>query len=203
MTTAFIPPDEAEVASVVREAAARRTPLAVEGGGTRRGLGRPMQTAATLSTAKLRGVTLYEPTELVLSARAGTPLAEVEALLAKHGQRLAFEPMDHRPLQGSGGEPTLGGIVAANVSGPRRIEAGAARDTLIGVRAVTGRGEAVKSGGRVMKNVTGYDLVKFLAGSYGTLAVLSEVTFKVLPKPETEATLVLSGLDERRAVAAL
>jgi glycolate oxidase FAD binding subunit len=203
MAAPLKPVDEAELAAAVREAATRKTPLAVEGGGTRRGLGRPMQTAATLSTAKLRGVTLYEPTELVISARAGTPLSEVEATLAKYGQRLAFEPMDHRYLERTEGEPTIGGVVAANVSGPRRIEAGAARDTLIGVRAVTGRGEAVKSGGRVMKNVTGYDLVKFLAGSYGTLAVLSEVTFKVLPKPETEATLVLPGLDERKAVAAL
>jgi glycolate oxidase FAD binding subunit len=203
MAAALQPADEAELATAVRDAAARRTPLAVEGGGTRRGLGRPMQTAATLSTAKLSGVTLYEPSELVVSARAGTPLAEIEALLASRGQRLAFEPMDHRPLLRSEGEPTIGGVVAANVSGPRRIEAGAARDTLIGVRAVTGRGEAVKSGGRVMKNVTGYDLVKFLAGSYGTLAVLSEVTFKVLPKPETEATLVLPGLGDRRAISAL
>ncbi len=203
MTAALKPGDERELTAAVREAAAKKTPLAVEGGGTRRGLGRPTQTAATLSTTRIRGITLYEPTELVISARAGTPLAEVEAALAKYNQRLAFEPMDHRYLERSEGEPTIGGVVAANVSGPRRIEAGAARDTLIGVRAVTGRGEAVKSGGRVMKNVTGYDLVKFLAGSYGTLAVLSEVTFKVLPRPETEATLVVAGLDERKAVAAL
>lgn len=203
MTPALNPLDEAELVAVVKEAAAGRTPLAVEGGGSRRGLGRPTQTAATVSTAKLRGVTLYEPTELVLSARAGTPLVEVETLLAKHNQRLAFEPMDHRFLEHSDGEPTVGGVVATNASGPRRIQAGAARDSLIGVRAVTGRGDAVKSGGRVMKNVTGLDLVKFLAGSYGTLAVLSEVTFKVLPQPETEATLVMSGLDDRRAIAAL
>jgi glycolate oxidase FAD binding subunit len=203
LNAALSPRDEADLAVAVRDASARKMPLAVEGGGTRRGLGRPMQTAATLSTAKLRGVTLYEPAELVLSAKAGTPLAEVEALLAKYNQRLAFEPMDHRFLERSDGEPTVGGVVAANVSGPRRIQAGAARDSLIGVRAVTGRGEAIKSGGRVMKNVTGYDLVKFLAGSYGTLAVLSEVTFKVLPKPETEATLVVPALDERKAVAAL
>jgi glycolate oxidase FAD binding subunit len=201
--TAWLPADEAELAAMVAEAAGTRTPLAVEGGGTRTGLGRPMQTAATLSTTRLTGVTLYEPSEMVLSARAGTPLAEVEALLAKNRQRLAFEPMDHRLLYGGSGEPTVGGVVAANVSGPRRIAAGAARDSLIGIRAVTGSGATVKSGGRVMKNVAGLDLVKFLAGSFGTLAVLSEVTFKVLPVPEAEATLVLSGLDDARAVTAL
>ncbi len=203
MIAALAPSDEDGLAAAVADAASRRAPLAVEGGGTRANLGRPMQTAATLSTAKLAGVTLYEPAELVLSARAGTPLAEIEALLAASDQRLAFEPIDHRLVAGTEGEPTIGAVAAANLSGPRRIQVGAARDSLIGVRAVTGRGEVVKSGGRVMKNVTGYDLVKLLAGSYGTLAVLSEVTFKVLPAPETEATLVLSGLDDGRAVAAL
>jgi glycolate oxidase FAD binding subunit len=197
------PADEAELAAIVADAAAKRTPVAVEGGGTLRGLGRPMQTAGTLSTARLTGVTLYEPAEMVLSARAGTPLAEVEGLLAAKGQRLAFEPPDLRAFYGTSGTPTIGAVAAANLSGPRRIAAGAARDGLIGVRAVSGRGEIVKSGGRVMKNVTGLDLVKFLAGSYGTLAVMSEVTFKVLPAPETEATLVYSGLDDGRAISAL
>jgi glycolate oxidase FAD binding subunit len=197
------PADEKELSSLVADAAARKTPLAVVGGGTRQGLGRPMQTAGTLSTARLTGVTLYEPTEMVVSARAGTPLAEIEALLAKNGQRLAFEPTDSRALYGSLGEPTIGAVAAANLSGPRRINQGAARDHLIGVRAVTGRGDVVKSGGRVMKNVTGLDLVKFLAGSHGTLAVLSEVTFKALPAPETEATLVFAGLSDARAVAAM
>lgn len=201
--THLAPADEVELAAIVSESAASKTPLAIEGGGTRGGLGRPMQTAATLSTARMSGITLYEPTELVLSARAGTPLAEVEALLADNGQRLAFEPPDHRELYGSTGVPTIGAIAAANISGSRRIQVGAARDSLIGIRAVNGRGEATKSGGRVMKNVTGYDLVKFLAGSYGTLAVLSEVTFKVLPAPETEATLVITGLDDNRAVGAM
>ena len=202
-TQALHPATEAELAGVVADAAAHKTPLAIVGGGTRSCLGRPMQTAATLSTARLTGVTLYEPAELVLSARAGTPLAEIEALLAKNNQRLAFEPPDYRPLYGTTGEPTIGAIAAANLSGPRRVQAGAARDSLIGIRAVTGRGDVVKSGGRVMKNVTGLDFVKFLAGSYGTLAVLSEVTFKVQPAPEIEATLILHGLDDTRAVAAL
>jgi glycolate oxidase FAD binding subunit len=199
----FEPADEAELAGIIADAAGSRTPLAIEGGGTRAGLGRPTQTAATLTTRSLTGVTLYEPAELVLAAKAGTPVAGIEALLATRRQRLAFEPMDHRALLGSTGEPTIGGVVACNVSGPRRINAGAARDSLIGVRAVTGKGEVVKSGGRVMKNVTGLDLVKFLAGSYGTLAVFSEVTFKLQPAPESEATLVLSGLDDVRAVEAL
>src|SRR5690242_14550882 len=130
MAEALNPNDEAELAEMVLAAAGRRTPLTVEGGGSRRGLGRPMQTAATLSVSGLRGITLYEPTELVLSARAGTPLAEVEAALAVHGQRLAFEPMDHRQLERSEGAPTIGGVVAVNASGPRRIQAGAARDSL-------------------------------------------------------------------------
>jgi glycolate oxidase FAD binding subunit len=203
MNGVLAPADEKEVAVLVADARRRRTPLAVIGGDTRAGLGRPTQTAASLSTSALVGVTLYEPAELVLSARAGTPLADVEKLLSEKGQRLAFEPMDHRALLGSKGEPTIGGVVAANVSGPRRIQAGAARDSLIGVRAVTGEGDVVKSGGRVMKNVTGYDLVKFLAGSYGTLAVMTEVTFKVLPVPEAEATLMISGLDDARAIEAL
>ncbi len=201
--TALVPTDEAELAVMVADAAAKKTPLAVVGGGTRNGLGRPMQTAATLSTMDLTGVTLYEPTEMVLSARAGTPLTEIEALLAERSQRLAFEPMDHRGIYGSRGDPSIGAVAAANLSGPRRIQAGAARDNLIGLRAVTGSGEVVKSGGRVMKNVTGLDLVKFLAGSHGTLAVLSEVTFKVLPSPETEATIAITGLSDARAVTAM
>jgi len=203
MTGVLVPADENDLAVVVADANRRRRPLAVVGGDTRAGLGRPTQTAASLSTSALVGVTLYEPAELVLSARAGTPLADVEKLLSEKGQRLAFEPMDHRALLGSKGEPTIGGVVAANVSGPRRIQAGAARDSLIGVRAVTGEGDIVRSGGRVMKNVTGYDLVKFLAGSFGTLAVMTEVTFKVLPVPEAETTLVISGLDDARAIEAL
>ena len=203
MTALLSPVDEAALAALVADAAVEKTPLAIVGGGTRVGLGRPMQTAATLSTARLTGVTLYEPSELVLSVRAGTPLSEIEELLSSKSQRLAFEPFDHRSVYGASGESTIGAIAAANVSGSRRIQAGAARDSLIGIRAVNGSGEIVKSGGRVMKNVTGYDLVKFLAGSYGTLAVLSEVTFKVLPMPETETTLAFGGLSDDRAVSLL
>jgi glycolate oxidase FAD binding subunit len=197
------PADENHLAAIVAEAAAKKTPLAVMGAGTRSGLGRPMQTADTISTMLLSGVTLYEPSELVISARAGTALRDIEGLLRGKGQRLAFEPLDHRGIYGTSGNPTIGAIAAANLSGPRRIQGGAARDSLIGVRAVTGFGKVVRAGGRVMKNVTGLDLVKFLAGSMGTLAVLSEVTFKVQPAPETEATLAITGLADERAVAAM
>ena len=197
------PATESDLCAIVAEARAKKTPLAIEGGGTRAGLGRPVQTAETVSMRGLDGIVFYEPAEMVISARAGASLAPVQALLAERNQILPFEPPDHRRFYGSTGEPTIGAIAACNLSGSRRISVGAARDALIGVRFVNGAGEAIKSGGRVMKNVTGLDLVKLSAGAHGTLGALTEVTFKLLPKPETSATLVLDGLDDARAVQAL
>ncbi|HUF57078.1 MAG TPA: glycolate oxidase subunit GlcE [Thermohalobaculum sp.] len=203
MASELRPADEAELAEAVAEAAARRTPLEIRGGGTRAGLGRPVQAERTLSTAGLIGITLYEPGALTLVVRAGTPLREVEETLAAEGQMLPFEPMDHRPLLRTEGEPTIGGMVACGVSGPRRIQAGACRDAMIGVRFVDGEGHVTANGGRVMKNVTGYDLVKLMAGSYGTLGVVTEVAFKLLPRPPRVASLVLQDLDDAAAAAAM
>lgn len=202
--TTFAPSSSAEVLSTVQWAAAEETPLEILGHGSKRGIGRPLQTEHTLDLSKLSGVTLYEPAELVLSAKAGTPLAEIEQLLTENGQQFAFEPMDYGPLLGGElGRGTIGGVLAANLSGPRRLKAGAARDHILGVGAVSGRGEAFKSGGRVVKNVTGYDLSKLMANSWGTLAVLTDVTFKVLPAAETEVTLAIRGLLDDAAVAAM
>ncbi|MBZ9961381.1 MULTISPECIES: glycolate oxidase subunit GlcE [unclassified Mesorhizobium] len=202
--TTFTPTTPSEVLSTVAWAAAEGSPLEILGHGSKRGIGRPLQTEHTLDLSRLAGVTLYEPAELVLSAKAGTPLAEIETLLAQNGQQLAFEPMDYGPLLG--GEPgkgTLGGALAANLSGPRRLKAGAARDHILGINVVSGRGEAFKSGGRVVKNVTGYDLSKLMANSWGTLAVFTDVTFKVLPSAETEVTLAVRGLLDDAAAAAM
>ncbi|MCA0318708.1 MAG: FAD-binding protein [Proteobacteria bacterium] len=201
--TVHMPGSADELTRIIADARAARTPLSVAGGKTRAGLGRPVQAAAEISTRNLNGITLYEPAELVIAAKAGTPLREVIRTLEARGQRLPFEPMDHRRLYGTTGEPTVGGVAAGNVSGPARINLGAARDAMIGLKFVNGRGEDIKSGGRVMKNVTGLDLVKALAGSHGTLAVFHEVCFKVLPKPEAERTLVLTELDDIRAIEAL
>lgn len=202
--TIFAPSSAAEVLEAIRWAVAEEQPLEVVGQGSKRGIGRPMQTAHTIDLARLSGVTLYEPEELVLSARAGTTLAEIEELLRGRGQELAFEPMDYGRLFGA--EPglgTIGGALAANLSGPRRLKAGAARDHILGVAAVSGRGEAFKAGGRVVKNVTGYDLSKAMAGSWGTLAVVTDVTFKVLPAAETETTVAVRGLIDDDAVTAM
>jgi glycolate dehydrogenase FAD-binding subunit len=202
--TTFTPTTATEILSTVQWAAAEETPLEILGHGSKRGIGRPLQTEHTLDLSKLTGVTLYEPAELVLSARAGTPLAEIEKLLSENGQQLAFEPMDYGPLLGGmPGKGTIGGVLAANLSGPRRLKAGAARDHILGISAVAGRGEAFKSGGRVVKNVTGYDLSKLMANSWGTLAVLTDVTFKVLPAAETEVTLAIRGLLDDAAAAAM
>jgi glycolate oxidase FAD binding subunit len=200
---ALAPADEAELAAMVADAFARRSALEIVGGGTRRGLGRPVAAETTLTASRLVAVPLYEPASLTLVAGAGAKIADIEAMLAAEGQRLPFEPMDHRAIYGSAGEPTIGGVVAGNLSGPRRVQVGACRDALLGVRFVDGRGTVVKNGGRVMKNVTGYDLVKLMAGSWGTLGVLTEAAFKLLPIPEAAATVIIEGLDDATALAAL
>ncbi|MHA7867452.1 MAG: FAD-binding protein [Salipiger thiooxidans] len=191
------PETEAELASMIEAA---QGPLRVRGGGTR-AVGH--SAGEVLDVGGLSGITLYDPGALTMVAQAGTPLAEVEAALTAEGQRLAFEPMDHRGLLGTSGAPTVGGMAAANVSGPRRISVGACRDFMLGVRFVDGAGQIVRNGGRVMKNVTGYDLVKLMAGSWGTLGVLTEVAFKVLPRPAAGATVLLPGLGNDAAVGAM
>ncbi len=200
MNTVLTPHSEAELAAVIIDAHTKHTPLVIQGGGTREPLGRPSQATTTLSTKNLSGITLYEPSEMIIGAKAGTPLSVVEAALNEKDQMLAFEPIDHRMLFGTKGEPSIGAIAAINASGPRRVIAGAARDSLVGVRFVNGKGEIIKNGGRVMKNVTGLDLVKLQAGAFGTLGVLSEVIFKVLPKQETIASLSFKNLNDSQAV---
>jgi len=204
MLDGFLPRSEDELAAFIAHAAETQSPVEVCGNGTKRAIGRPVQTAGKIGTGNLTGITLYEPSELVISARAGTPLGEVEALLDEHNQMLAFEPADMTPLttrMDTAGPPTIASVFATNAAGARRVLRGAARDHLLGVRAVNGRGEAIKWGGRVMKNVTGVDLARGLSGSWGTLAVMTEVTMKVLPKPEDTLTLMLFGLPDEAAIA--
>jgi glycolate oxidase FAD binding subunit len=198
------PRSQKEVEDAVQWALGKGRALELVGNASKRALGRPAQTDLTLDLSGLRGVTLYEPEELVLSARAGTPLFEIEAFLASKNQHFAFEPMDYGPLLGSvSNRGSIGGALAANLSGPRRITAGAARDHFLGFSAVSGRGESFKSGGRVVKNVTGYDLCKLMAGSFGTLAAMTSVTVKTLPRPETQTTVYVLGLDDVTAVRAM
>jgi glycolate oxidase FAD binding subunit len=205
VSAALTPADEAAIAALVAEAARHAEPIAVEGAGTKRAMLRPVQAARTISTRALSGITLHRPTELIISARAGTPLAEVEATLGAKGQILTAEPPYLTALMGAAAAPTIGGAVAANLSGPRRISGGAMRDHVMGIRFVNGAGEVLRSGGRVLKNVTGLDLCKLLAGSHGTLGIITEVTLKVQPAPEASATLALRVPDletGRRALSA-
>jgi len=197
------PDTEQALAAVVARAHAAREPLAIEGRGTKRAMLRPVQAARTLSTRNLTGITLYRPTELMIRARAGTPVPEIEAALAENNQQIIAEPPDLGAMFGATEAATLGGMVATNLSGPRRIMWGAMRDHVLGIRAVTGEGEVFRSGGRVLKNVTGLDLCKLLTGAHGTLGVLTEVTLKVLPRAEATGTLAIRMSDVARGVAAL
>jgi glycolate oxidase FAD binding subunit len=185
----LVPRDAADVAAIV---AGAQRPLEPVGGGSKRQIGKPVD-ADVLDLRALAGIVAYEPAELVLTAHAATPLAVIDSALAAHSQRLAFEPPDFGALLGSAAPQTIGGVLAANLAGSRRVTAGAARDHFLGLRAVNGRGEAFKAGGKVVKNVTGYDLPKLLAGSWGTLAVLTEVTIRVAPAPELDRTLVVAA----------
>lgn len=203
MSTTITPADEAGIIAAVQAAQAAREPLAIEGQGSKRGMLRPVQAARSVSTRALTGITLYRPAELIISARAGTPLAEIEAVLAEKGQQLIAEAPYLNGIFGTTTPPSIGGVVAANLSGPRRITWGATRDHVMGLRFINGAGEVIRSGGRVLKNVTGLDLCKLLSGSYGTLGVITEVTLKVLPAPETSATLLIDTPDLASAVAAL
>ncbi len=195
--------DAADVEAVVRSAIASDQPLEIIGHGSKRQIGQPMATNAVLDLSALNAVTSYEPNELIITVQAGAPLADVMSLIDSKGQQFAFEPMHTASLLGVAGHGTVGGMIAAGLAGPRRIKAGGARDHLLGAHAVSGFGDSFKTGGRVVKNVTGYDLCKLIAGSWGTLAVMTEVTLKVMPRPESERTLVLRGLDDLAANRAM
>jgi glycolate oxidase FAD binding subunit len=195
--------DARDVEQVVRAAIASDQPLELIGHGSRRQIGQPMATNALLELSALNAVTAYEPNELIITVQAGAPLADVQSLIDSKNQQFAFEPVDISALLGVSGNGTIGGLIGAGLAGPRRIKAGGARDHLLGAHAVSGFGDSFKTGGRVVKNVTGYDLCKLLAGSWGTLAVMTEVTLKVMPKPESERTLVLRGLDDLTANRAM
>ncbi|MGB7285906.1 MAG: glycolate oxidase subunit GlcE [Salaquimonas sp.] len=199
MAKTYAPSSEEELSSVVKSAAKSKTKLAIKGGGTR-AIGNPVVAEETVVTTGINGISIYEPGALTIVAAAGTSLEKINAELNKESQHLPFEPADYSGLFGIKGQSTIGGVVAAAVSGPRRIQAGACRDSLIGIRFVDGEGNIVKNGGRVMKNVTGYDLVKLFAGSYGTLGILTEVAFKVLPKPEVTGVVRVQGLEDQAAI---
>jgi len=200
--TIHTPKTEEALADFLREASGNLAPVTIVGGGTRP-IGNLLKTDTVIQTAGLKGITLYEPGALTIVARAGTTLEAMNKALAGENQQFPFEPADYSGLFGIKGKSTIGGVVGTGVSGPRRLQAGGARDSLIGVRFVSGEGEIIKNGGRVMKNVTGYDLVKLLCGSYGTLGVLTKVSFKILPKPEMTGTVQIEGLDDQAAVQAM
>lgn len=191
-----------DLCALIADAQATGTKLRPRGGGTKDTIGAPCD-AQIVDMRGFAGVIDYDPPELVLTVGAGTPLAEIEALVASEGQMLAFDPFDHGAMLGNSGGATIGGVIAAGVAGPARLSRGGARDHLLGFTAVSGRGETFVAGGKVVKNVTGYDLPKLMAGSWGRLAALTELTLKVLPAPRTRLTLAMRGLDAAGAVMAM
>ena len=204
MSETLKPETAEQVLDAVKWAAASESPLAVKGQGSKEGFGRAVEADCRLDLSGLTGIGCYEPNELFMTAGAATTLAEIEAALRQNNQQMAFEPADLGILLGGEGDAgTIGGAIACNLAGPRRIKVGAARDHFLGFNAVSGRGETFKSGGTVVKNVTGFDLSKLIAGSFGTLAVMTEVTFKVLPAPEKTRTVLVLGLSDQDAMKAM
>lgn len=198
------PSDAGELQEAVCEAVAAATPIEARAGGSKRDIGAPGRHTRLIDVSSFNGVVDYEPSELVLTVRPATPLREVEALLAENGQMLAFEPIDHGPLFGRpAGTATIGGVIASGVAGPRRVSAGGARDHLLGFQAVSGHGECFRAGGKVVKNVTGYDVSKIMAGSWGQLAILTEISIKVVPRPRASRTVALRGASAAHAVMAM
>lgn len=196
------PSSMAEVGAAIEESLARRESLEIVSRGSKRGIGRPSEATDVLDVSQIAGIVSYEPEELVLTARAGTTIKEITEALAARRQMLAFEPPDFTQLLGTG-SGSIAGAFASNVSGPRRFKSGAARDFILGFSGLNGRGEAFRAGGRVVKNVTGYDLPKLMCGSWGTLAVMEEVTLKVMPAPETQVSVGIQGLSHEDAVKAM
>lgn len=204
MDSVLVPTNDTQVREAIAWALSEKKPMTVNGAGSKALLGRPSNSETTMDLHDFTGVIDYQPSELVLTARPGTPISEIDSLIREQNQELAFEPPDLGPLFGvSPGRATLGGIIACNLSGSRRVKVGAARDHFLGMQAINGRGEAFKSGGKVVKNVTGYDLCKLIAGSYGTLAVLTEISVKVLPKAEKTRTVLVFGLHDKNAIEML
>lgn len=200
----FTPIDERAASAAIREAAQTGQSLEIVSSGTKRNVGRPVAAEAVLDMKAISGILDYKPEELVLSARAGTKLAEIEPILAQRGQMLGFEPCDWGALfGGAASEQTLAGIVAADVCGPRRVKYGAVRDHVIGCRFVNGAGEIIAAGGRVIKNVTGFDITKLMCGAFGTLGAFTEITFRVLPRPSRAAAFILRDCTPETGLAAL
>jgi len=188
---------------MIRAACADGFRLDIRGGGARSGLGRPRTANTDISTRALKGVVFYAPAEMTICARSGTTIEAVEETIAEHNQIMPFEPMRPEALWGGAGAPTIGGMVASNHAGPRRVSAGGVRDGVLGLKLVNGLGETIRCGGRVMKNVTGLDLTRLNCGAHGTLGVLTEATLKLMPKPDREQTLAVFRLDEARAIEAM
>jgi len=195
------PKDEKEVSNFIKKFYKSNTPIEIIGSGSKVKLGKPIQSAKTLNLSKIRGIVEYLPEELYIKVKAGTPIKEIEEKLKKNKQQLAFEPIDFGYfLNGKTDYGTAAGQVACNISGSRRFKVGSVRDHVLGFRGVNGKGEIIKSGGVVVKNVTGYDLSKLICGSYGTLIAITEVTFKVLPAPEASKTMIIHNQKVESAV---
>ena len=199
--SAEYPQNEREVATLIRKFYKSNIPIELIGSGSKRKIGKTLQCAKTLNLSKLNGIIEYLPEELYIKVKAGTSIKAIEQELKKNNQQLVFEPIDFGYfLNGESDYGTAAGQVACNISGSRRFKVGSVRDHVLGFRGVNGRGEIIKSGGVVVKNVTGYDLSKLICGSYGTLVALTEITFKVLPLPEESKTLVINNQKIEKAV---